>query len=124
MTDSTTPDRAPAATAGQSNDLQSLYISNPVKACRTALRLTAKEPWKDRLEKCNALLGLHGTEAIRGNWQNGYWCDVVAAYCNTGDSYAVTIIHVRRDGFNPCGRFIVSSMGDWVEKNQRKFGIQ
>lgn len=104
-------------------NLVDLYIQNPLKACRAALRATRKENWKNRLEKINSLLGLHGTEAIRGEWQNGYWCDIVAAYCNTGDSYRITVIHVRGDSFDPTGRFIVSTMGDFVEKNQKKLGI-
>lgn len=105
-------------------NLSELYKTDRLKACRLALKRTASEPWKTRLEKINGLLGLYGTEAIRGEWQNGYWCDIVAAYCNTGDSYDLTVIHVRGDGWNPAGRFIVGTMGDFVERNQTKLGIQ
>jgi hypothetical protein len=48
----------------------------------------------------------------------------VAAYCNAGDTYDTTVIHVRGDGWNPAGRFIISSWGDWFEKNERKYGLQ
>jgi hypothetical protein len=98
-----------------------LYATDPLKACRLALKLTARLDWRSRLDACDALLGTFGTEGIRGKWQNGYWCDIVASYCNTGDSYALTILCVRDDWEN--GRFIVSTVGDWVEKNSRRFGI-
>lgn len=104
--------------------LETLYKTDPVAACRKALRLTRSVPWKDRMEAIDKLLGTYGTEAIRGSWQNGYWCDIVAVYCNTGETYATTVIHVRGDGWNPRGRFLVSTMGDFVERNQARYEIQ
>lgn len=98
-----------------------LYATNPLKACRKALRMTANVNPHDRLELIDALLGTYGTEAIRGDWQNGYWCDIVAHYCNTGDTYALTVMEVRTDFGG--SRFIVTSFGDWVEKNSKRFGI-
>lgn len=103
--------------------LSDLYAADPVKACRLALRRTAHLSETDRLEAINTLLGTFGTESIRGEWQNGYWCDIVAAYCNTGDTYAVTVIQVRGDWSGARSRFIVSTMGDFVERNQTKLGI-
>lgn len=109
----------------ENQNLSDLYRQDPVKACRLALRRTANVDWRNRLEAIDKLLGTFGTEAIRGDWQNGYWCDIVAAYCNTGDTYALTVLHVRGDNsWNEQGRFIVSSWGDWVEKNQEKYAIQ
>lgn len=105
-------------------DLKELYRTDPLKACRLALRRTARIRWQDRLEAIDRLLGNYGTEAIRGNWQNGYWGDIVAAYSNTGDSYALTVLHERGNGWNPAGRFIVTSWGDWVERNGRKYGVE
>lgn len=103
--------------------LADLYATDPVKACRLALRRTASVPENDRLDAIDKLLGTFGTEAIRGEWQNGYWCDIVAAYCNTGDTYAVTVIQVRgKYSFNR-SRFIVSTMGDFVERNQERLMI-
>lgn len=104
--------------------LADLYREDPQKACRLALRFTQKIPWKKRLQAVNDLLGLHGTEAIRGEWQNGYWCDIVAAYCNTGDTYALTVLHVRGDWSGSPGRFIVSSWGDFVERNEKLCAAQ
>jgi hypothetical protein len=71
------------------------YKTDPVKACRRALAMTRKIPWRDRLEVIDALLDTHGTEGITGECQNGYWCNIVAAYCNTGDTYNITVMHVR-----------------------------
>lgn len=104
--------------------LADLYRTAPLKACRLALRRTASLPWKSRLEEIDKLLETCGTEAIRGDWQNGYWGDIVAAYCNTGDAYALTVIHERGDGWNPAGRFLVGSWGDFVERNEKRLGIQ
>ena len=105
-------------------NLSDLYAIDPVKACKIALRRTVDIPENDRLEAIDKLLGTCGTEAIRGDWQNGYWCDIVAAYCNTGDTYNVTVIQVRGDYSFSRSRFIVSSWGDWVEKNSERYAIQ
>lgn len=99
------------------------YSTDPVRACRLALRRTLNVPERNRLEKINELLGLHGTEAICGAWQNGYWCDIVAAYANTGDTYGTTVLHVRGDWSGAPGRFMVGNVGDFVERNQEKLEI-
>lgn len=104
--------------------LEDLYKTDALKACRMALRKTAHIPERERLEAINKLLGTYGTEAIRGEWQNGYWCDIVAAYCNTGDTYALTVIQIRGECRFDNSRFIISSWGDWVEKNQEKYNLQ
>lgn len=104
-------------------NLEDLYRTDPVKACQIALRSTKKVPEKERLQAINALLRMHGTEAIRGEWQNGYWGDIVAAYCNAGDTYSITVIQIRGDTMFNKSRFIISSFGDWVEKNQNKYSI-
>jgi hypothetical protein len=100
-----------------------LYATDPAAACRRALRVTRGTPERGRLEAIDKLLGTHGTEAIRGDWQNGYWCDVVAAYCNAGDSYATTVIHARGSSSHSSGRFIVGCIGDFVERNEKRLGI-
>lgn len=103
--------------------LADIYTTDPLKACRLALRRTAGIPENERLEAIDKLLGTYGTEAIRGDWQNGYWCDIVAAYCNTGDTYNLTVIQVRGETRFDSSRFIVSSLGDWVERNGEKYGV-
>lgn len=104
--------------------IQDIYKTDPLKACRMALRRTVSIPEQNRLEAIDGLLGTCGTEAIRGQWQNGYWCDIVAAYCNIGDTYALTVLQVRGDFSGCASRFLVTSYGDWVEKNSEKYGIQ
>lgn len=106
------------------NNLSYLYCADPVRACRLALRRTVQVSERNRLDAINTLLGLHGTEAIQGDWQNGYWCDIVAAYANTGDTYAPTVLQVRGDWPGARSRFIVSSVGDFVERNEKRFGIR
>jgi len=103
--------------------IDDIYKADPVKACQLALRRTAKVPWKERMGEIDTLLKGYGIEGINGEWQNGYWCNVVAEYVNMGDTYATTVIHVRGDWSGGRSRFIVSSFGDWVEKNQKKYSI-
>lgn len=104
-------------------NLSYLYCSNPLRACRLALRRTTALPECDRLDAINKLLGLHGTEAIRGDWQNGFWCDIVACYCNTGDTYGLTVLQVRGDWSGARSRFFVGNVGDFVERNQKRYGL-
>lgn len=66
-----------------------------------------------KLEAANKLLEGHGIEAIGGEWQNGYWCDIRAAYVNMGDTYACTLIYDRDKGWQ------VTSYGDWIEALER-----
>ena len=75
------------------------------------------------MERINQLLCGNGVEAIRGEWQNGYWCDIVGVYVNLGDTYDLTVLQIRGETRNCPSRFIVSSWGDWVEKNGYKHGI-
>lgn len=103
--------------------IDDIYRADPVKACQLALRRTTKVPWKERMGEIDTLLKGYGIEGINGEWQNGYWCNVVAEYVNMGDTYATTVIQVRGDWSGARSRFIVSSFGDWVEKNQKKYSI-
>lgn len=101
-----------------------VYTRAPFKACQRAIKETAHVPPRERLDAINKLLELHGTEAIRGSWQNGFWGDTVAVYCNTGDTYDATVIEVRGESQHHRSRLIISSWGDWVERNQKKYDIQ
>lgn len=103
--------------------IQDTYRNNPRKACQIALRQTRDMDGETRMEAIDKLLGNHGVEAIRGEWQNGYWCDIVATYSNTGDTYALTVMCIRPDYSFGRARFIISSWGDWVEANQEKYAI-
>ena len=105
-------------------DLSEVYCSDPERACRLALRRTAHIHWKERMPEIDKLLGLSGVESIHGEWQNGYWCNVVASYCNTGDTYATTVVHVRGDTWDESGCFLVCSWGSWLEQNETKFRVE
>jgi hypothetical protein len=72
------------------------------------------------MEFANKALDGHGVEAIRGDYHvDNYHYDIVATYVNMGDTYNATILYETETG-----RFLVTSYGDWVEKNQRKYQIQ
>lgn len=68
-----------------------------------------------RLEELNKAMGAHGVEAIRGEWQNGYWGDIRALYVNMGDTYVSTFVYDR-----DADRILVTSYGDFVESLERK----
>jgi hypothetical protein len=111
-------------------NLIELYKTNLAKACKLALARTVRLPDRgnanteeQRIEAINRLLGTFGTEAIRGDWQNGYWGDIVAVYCNTGETYALTVIQLRGDWSGAHSRFFVSSVGDFVERNEKLYGL-
>jgi len=61
-----------------------------------------------KLHAINAVLDLHGTEAIFGN--SSTMPDF--EYCNTGDTYMSTVGYDYKKG-----KFVVTSYGDWVERN-------
>lgn len=64
------------------------------------------------IDTINHVLGYHGVEAIHDNRERPFWWDVRAIYCNTGDSYAATILYdVDKQTWN------VTSWGDFVERH-------
>lgn len=68
-----------------------------------------------KMAAVDELLGTWGVEAIHDTsvWDN-YHGDVVATYCNAGDSYAGTILYdVSRDAF------YATTWADWVETAER-----
>lgn len=69
------------------------------------------EPNHDELVMCaiNEILQGYGVEAIEGEWQNGYWGNIVATYVNMGDTSIPTVILHRDNGY------MVGCWGDLVE---------
>lgn len=60
----------------------------------------------------NEILETHGVEAIQGEWVDHYNQDIRYTYCNTGDTYAATLIYdTAKD------RYLLGSWGDLVEND-------
>ena len=62
----------------------------------------------------NQILYGFGIESVEGEWQNGYWCNILFTYVSMGFSYVPTIIH-HRDIV-----FIVDSVENLVMKSNRR----
>lgn len=79
------------------------------------------KPSTRELQMCalNQVLGTHGVEAIEGRYVDRYHYNIQAVYCNAGDTYDVTILLDHEND-----RFIVTSWGDWVERNSDKREIR
>jgi hypothetical protein len=72
------------------------------------------------LEAANTLMNAHGIEAIRGDYHvDNYYYDIVALYVNTGDTYNGTLLYETDKD-----RFLVTTFGDWVERNEKRYRIQ
>lgn len=70
------------------------------------------------LSLANDYMNAHGTESIRGREVVKHYGDINLLYVNTGDTYYPTLIY---DTYKQ--RFIVSSWGDLVETQPRRFDI-
>ena len=68
------------------------------------------------MKAIDEVIGTCGTEAI---FADEFSCTrPVFEYCNTGDSYAGTIAYDYARG-----KYLLTSYGDWVEKNDRKYSM-
>jgi hypothetical protein len=93
----------------------------PAGAIKDVMERTGRNRSVERsMDRISDLLKGYGVEAIRGDtWEGSFWTDCVALYVNMGDTYVPTVLYdVNKDVFR------VTSWGDWVEINQRKYGIQ
>lgn len=61
------------------------------------------------------LLGGSGVEVIRGRYVDHYSQDIQASYVNMGDTYDLTVLYDHETE-----RYVLTSCGDWVERNERK----
>jgi hypothetical protein len=59
-----------------------------------------------------------GVEPIRGKYWDNYYGDTVALYLNSGDTYNATLLY---DAVK--GRFMLTTMGDFVERAPKRYGI-
>ena len=71
------------------------------------------------LDAITDTIGACGVESIRGAWIDRYYQDIVALYANTGDSYESTILYET-----DAGRFLLTTMGDWVERYGDACGVK
>lgn len=72
----------------------------------------------DAMEKANSIMEGYGTEAIRGKYVSFFWQDAVAVFVNMGDTYDPTLLFdTVKD------RFMVTTLGDFVESKQRAYEI-
>ena len=65
-----------------------------------------------RMHAINALLEMHGCEAIPHHFCGAY---PDAEYCNAGDTYGMTIVFCYRTD-----QFFLTSWGDYVERAERR----
>jgi len=66
----------------------------------------------------NQVLFGFGVESVEGEWQNGYWCNILLTYVSMGFSELPTIIHHRDKGF------IVDSIENFITKTNRRAKCQ
>lgn len=87
---------------------------------RYGLRKRYEVQVDDVLELASKLAGAHGVEAIRGDYfVDNYYHDIVALYVNMGDTYNPTLLYATDED-----RWVLTTWGDWVERNQRRYKIQ
>ena len=71
------------------------------------------------LEEVDRLVNGNGIEPINGDYHvDNFYHDIVALYVNMGDTYETTLLYETDKD-----RFLVTSWGDWVEHNERKYKI-
>lgn len=88
---------------------------------RSALEEAEEERDADiALDVVNKLFHGHGIESISGDYHvDRYYYSIVALYVNFGDPYVPTLIYETDND-----RFVLTTWGDWVERNERKYKIQ
>ena len=86
------------------------------------LRQCYSRPSEDELilHAMNEVLEGFGTEAIESpDYQvDRYHYGIVAVYVNRGDTYEPTVLYETETG-----RFRLTSWGDWVERNERRYRL-
>ena len=71
-------------------------------------------PNEQKMCAFNQILFGFGIELVEGEWQNGYWCNILFTYVSMGFSDLPTIIHHRDKGF------IVDSVENLLVKSNRR----
>lgn len=69
---------------------------------------------EEALQEANKIIDGFGVETVGGGDDYGFWGGARAAYINTGDTYSPTILYdVDKE------RFYLTTLGDWVEGEER-----
>ncbi len=109
--------------AANAKNLQEWFQIEPSIAKALAQEMKAAEGGRDSVERAiknvDVVIHGYGVEGIEGEWVNNYWGNTVGLYVNMGDTYNGTVIYdtIRQ-------KFSVTTMGDWVEKYERKYRIR
>jgi hypothetical protein len=69
------------------------------------------------LDGINDVLQGYGVEGIPDAGWHNYYCSTGLLYVNMGDTYTPTVIYDTRKS-----RWIIGSLGDLVERNEKRFG--
>ena len=64
----------------------------------------------------NQILEGFGIETISGDYVNPFYQTIIALYVNLGDTYIATLLFDTNKK-----RWLITSFGDFVEKNQKKY---
>ena len=70
----------------------------------------------DAMNEINKILDGYGIEALTDNEWDTYYCNVGVLYVNMGDTYIPTVCYDTRKG-----QWLISSWGDIVERNEKRF---
>ena len=105
--------------------LQAAFGVEPGKKCRAILEGRGLPAENDQsyynpptltertMDALNDALDGFGVESIEG--RGGF----IASYVNMGETYETTILYNELTD-----TFLIVSWGDWVERNERRYGIQ
>ncbi len=86
----------------------------------TKIRKVSGNNAEEIMKRISRLIGGYSIESIRGNsWSSRFWGDTVAIYINKGDTYDNTILFNTRTKMP-----MITTMGDFVERNNNRYNIQ
>lgn len=113
------PSPAPSAKALK-GAFRDLSMADAVRLNEMMRAATGHKSVDRALETINQKIGGYGIEAINGSKsQHSYYLDAVALYVNTGDVYNTTVLYNI-----DTRRFYLTTVGDFVEKNEKRYGIK
>ena len=94
---------------------------NVAQGIRSAMKLgeAGNREAEEAMKAINGLLDGHGVEAVRADYHvDRFHFDIVASYVNMGDMYVCTVIYETETG-----RFVMTDLGTWIERNGEKYGV-